>query len=66
MAPQTKAERSEAAKKAARTRQRNKANEAGGDARRAAKQAAGASGDAIKSVGQALKAAGKSASPRSK
>lgn len=44
MAQQTKAQRSEAVKKAAATRQRNKASDAGTDAKNAAKQAAAAGG----------------------
>jgi hypothetical protein len=66
MPQRTKADRSEAAKKGAATRQRNKAKDAGGDAKKAAKQAAQLGGEAVKSIGRAVKAAGKSASPGSK
>lgn len=57
MAEQTKTQRSEAAKKAAATRQHNKANEAGDDAKRAVKHAATAGGKAAKAAGSALKSA---------
>jgi hypothetical protein len=66
MTPQSKAKRSEAAKKGAATRQRKKVSEAGNDARDAAKQAASAGGEAAKARGRALKSAAKSKSSRSK
>ena len=64
--PQTKAQRSESAKKGAATRHRNAAGDAGKDAKRAAKQAVGSGGKAAKSAGRALKAVGKAAASRAK
>jgi len=46
MAPQTKAQRSQAAKKAAATRQRNAGKKAGQDAKRSAERAVGNVGEA--------------------
>ena len=66
MAPQTKAQRSQAAKKAAATRQLNAGKKAGQDAKRSAERAVGNVGEAAKSAGQALKAAGKAATARLK
>jgi hypothetical protein len=64
MAQQTKAQRSQAAKKAAATRQRNVGKHAGHDAKQSAERAVGSAGEAAKSAGQALKAAGRAATAR--
>jgi hypothetical protein len=66
MPQQTKAQRSEAARKGAATRQANKANHAGDDAKKAAKRAVKTAGDSIHAAGRAAKAAGKAASGRAK
>jgi hypothetical protein len=66
MAQQTKAQRSQAAKKAAATRQRNAGEHAGDDAKKSAERAVGSLGDAAKSAGQALRAAGKATATRLK
>lgn len=66
MAQQTKAQRSQAAKKAAATRQRNAGKHAGQDAKQSVGRAVGSVGEAAKSAGQALKATGKAATARVK
>jgi hypothetical protein len=61
MAQQTKAQRSQSAKKAAATRQRNAGKNAGLDAKQAAERVVGGVGDAAKSAGHAIKAVSKAA-----
>jgi hypothetical protein len=66
MAQQTKAQRSQAAKKAAATRQRNTGKGALDDAKKSAERAVGSVGDAARSAGGALKSVGKAAATRVK
>ncbi len=66
MAQQTKAQRSQAAKKAAATRKRNAAIHAGEDAKGSAERAVKGAGDAAVAAGHALKAVGKAAAARLK
>ena len=62
--PQTKAQRSASAKKAAATRQRKKAEQAAGEAKRAAGRTVKEGKAAASAAGKAAKAAGKGAASR--